>query len=143
MPHLLFVCTGNICRSPMAEYLARDRLGGGVVTFASAGTAALPERPASEATRRVMREVGIDMSAHRSRDVWRLTESADLVYALAATHYEDLKTRWRTVPVHMLDPDGRSIADPYGLSMSSYRRARVQIDDAISRRLEEWNRLAP
>ena len=86
VPHLLFVCTGNLCRSPMAEYLARDRLADDTVTFASAGTAAMPGRPASEATVRVMREIGIDVSAHRSRDVWELADTADFVYALTTAH---------------------------------------------------------
>jgi protein-tyrosine-phosphatase len=122
----------------MAEYLARDRLADDTVTFASAGTAAVPGRPASDATVRVMREIGIDVSAHRSRDVWEFADTADLVYALTTAHYVDLESRWPTVRIEVLDPYGRSIADPYGLSMSSYRRARVEIEDAISRRLEEW-----
>jgi protein-tyrosine-phosphatase len=126
----------------MAEYLARDRLADDTVTFASAGTAALAGRPASEATVRVMREIGIDVSAHRSRDVWELADTADFVYALTTAHYADLESRWPTVRIEVLDPDGRSIADPCGLSMSSYRRARVEIEDAVSRRLEEWTGLA-
>ena len=126
----------------MAEYLARDRLADDTITFASAGTAAMPGRPASDATVRVMREIGIDVSAHRSRKVWELADTTDLVYALTTAHHAELESRWPTARIEVLDPDGRSIADPYGLSMSSYRRARVEIEDAISRRLEEWTGLA-
>jgi protein-tyrosine phosphatase len=127
----------------MAEYLARDLLGEGDLTFGSAGTATQPGHPPSEATAQVMSELGIDVSAHRSSSVWETGGAADLIYALSAEHREALASRWPAAAsrIHMLDPANRSIADPYGRSMSSYRRARDAIVDAISARLSEWRPL--
>ena len=128
----------------MAEYLARDRLPGGMITFASAGTATVPGHPASGSTIRVMREVGIDVSAHRSTAIWDLGVDADFVYALSAEHYRDLIARWPDAAdrIEMLAPDGRSIADPFGRSLTSYRRARDEIAAAIEHHRSRWVRLA-
>ncbi|MFH1150297.1 MAG: hypothetical protein V1748_07475 [Actinomycetota bacterium] len=92
---LLFVCTGNICRSPMAEGLARHWMerehpeSASEVTVASAGVSALVgEGPAAEATT-VMASRGIDIEAHRARDAERrMLEESSLVLTM-----EDRQTR--------------------------------------------------
>ncbi len=66
---VLFLCSGNTCRSPLAEHLARRRLSGGRVVFASAGLSAAPGEPASEGSLLVAAELGLDLSRHRSRPV--------------------------------------------------------------------------
>jgi len=71
---IVFVCTGNICRSPMAEHLFRYRLKEAGVeeppAVTSAGVAAVPGRPASPPAVQVLREAGIDtLEAHRARAV--------------------------------------------------------------------------
>lgn len=66
-PFILFVCSGNTCRSPMAEALIRHRLGASAVGAGSAGLAALEGCRASAMAREVMLEIGVDISAHRSR----------------------------------------------------------------------------
>ncbi|MGJ0117893.1 low molecular weight phosphotyrosine protein phosphatase [Williamsia sp. MIQD14] len=87
---ILFVCTGNICRSPMAQYFLADRVrGGGVeVSVGSAGTAALTDHPMHVQTERVLRERGIDSTDEfRARYLTAdLVAGADLVIGLSREH---------------------------------------------------------
>ncbi|MBP6133345.1 MAG: low molecular weight phosphotyrosine protein phosphatase, partial [Thauera sp.] len=68
---ILTLCTGNICRSPLAEFLLRDRLAarGRAATVASAGIGALVGHPADETTQRVALRHGIDLSPHVARQL--------------------------------------------------------------------------
>jgi protein-tyrosine phosphatase len=69
---VLFVCVGNICRSPMAAALLAHRFsvrGGGAASVESAGVAALVGRPADSLAVDLLRERGIDLSAHRARQL--------------------------------------------------------------------------
>jgi protein-tyrosine phosphatase len=90
---VLFVCTANQCRSAMAEAIAVDELGklagtaGTGLQFGSAGTQALAGSPATNGTITVLRERGIDLARHRSRELdARVLAGADLVLAMGAEH---------------------------------------------------------
>ena len=86
--HVLFLCTGNICRSPMAEYLTRAKVGasGADVVTSSAGLALQGEQPTDHAVS-VMADRGIDMTPHRSRKVTpEILGDADLVLGMTARH---------------------------------------------------------
>ena len=87
VPILLFVCTGNICRSPMAEAVARRELeGSGGVTVISAGLLSAGRRPPAETTK-VMGQLGLDVSAHRSRRLGdALAPLPDVILAMAREH---------------------------------------------------------
>lgn len=93
MEHVLFVCTGNLCRSPIAEAVLRARLGQrgvGDVVVSSAGTLGFSSTATPDAAR-VASELGGDLSEHRARRLDAgLVESADLVVAMTADHVIDV-----------------------------------------------------
>src|SRR2546425_7016893 len=90
MKQILLVCTGNICRSPLAAALVTRALGeGGVegIDVSSAGTGAWDGAPASEGAYLVGLERGLDLSGHRARLLTReLVEAADLILTMARHH---------------------------------------------------------
>ncbi len=141
---LLFVCTGNICRSPMAEGLLRHHVearGCRDVEVESAGTWAQAGAPASSGAQDVMRDAGIDISRHRSTPLeTHHLESADLVIVMTSVHMQEVmdlepaaapKT-FRTKEFVELQP-GRSDG-PLGSIMRSRRpepRRSLDVDDPI------------
>lgn len=95
MKKILFVCTGNTCRSPMAEHIARrllERKGlKGEIAVASAGLAALPGAPASAEARDVLAGMGIDLSRHQAVQLNRKqVEEADLIFTMTASQKRQL-----------------------------------------------------
>ncbi len=146
---VLLVCSGNTCRSPMAEALLRkmwaDRLGvkpqelldhGGFVT--SAGLGALAGLRASEEALELLSERGLDLAHHRSRPLrLELVRGADLVLTMTDHHRRavisgapDAEGR-----IELLDPDGADVPDPIGRGMDDYRACLRAIERALERRV--------
>jgi protein-tyrosine phosphatase len=127
---VLFVCTGNTCRSPLAAIALRAELGDDAahVEVSSAGTAAVPGQPASEGTQRVAAAEGFDLSMHRARAVTaELAGAADFVFVMSEAHRAALLALG--VPsqqVHVLSewPEpgepGLPVFDPFGASFEAY-----------------------
>ncbi len=150
---IAFCCTGNTCRSPMAEGLAQrliaDRLGvegdglgrfgfslGSMGAYASSGS------PASGHALEVLAAEGLDLSGHRSSPATAaVVSAADRVYCMTRSHVEALRL---TVPpgqdgsIALLAPDGLDIPDPIGGSLEDYRRCADRIRRCLEQRLEEW-----
>jgi protein-tyrosine-phosphatase len=136
---VVFVCTGNICRSPMAEGFARAVAGG--VEFSSGGTHAVVGHEATPAAQRVMAEVGIDVSEHRARLVHdALVPLPDAVYAMTLRQVDTVLANHRALAgrIELLDPTGSEVEDPYGADESRYRAVRDQIRRAIGERAGAW-----
>jgi protein-tyrosine phosphatase len=94
MTSILVVCTGNICRSPIAEWMLRDalssRFGESAPTVSSAGTSGLEGSSAMPEAVAAARERGIDIAAHRARRLAHVPADADLVIAMAGEHRDIL-----------------------------------------------------
>lgn len=142
MARILFVCTGNTCRSALAEGIARARLGPeSGIAFESAGLDALDEAPATPHALAVAAEAGADLDAHRARQATReMVERADCVYVMTRSQAEALARMGSPGGdrVALLDPAGEDIPDPYGQDLDAYRRARDHIRAAVEARLGEW-----
>lgn len=91
--HIMFVCTGNICRSPMGELLLTRYLAGTTVQVSSAGTRGLPMHHIDPSSGRLMDSVGIESSGFRSRRLTRrMAESADLILCFEKEQRKDIVT---------------------------------------------------
>lgn len=141
--HLLFVCTGNTCRSPMAEVIARAiaakrHLPG--VTVTSAGVAADAISGASEGSLLVAMEHGLDLSRHRSRQLSsHMIEQSDLILTMSPSHLlavDGLGGRGKTHLLSEFATRGeisRAVGDPIGGEISVYRSTFDELHALISR----------
>jgi protein-tyrosine phosphatase len=140
--HIVFVCTGNTCRSPTAEALLREALaarGIDQVTVASAGTGAWDGAPASEGAYLVGLEHGLDLSEHRARLLTRdIVKSADLILAMSGHHLARVAELGGADKVHLLgeyavrEPGRGEVNDPFGADLDSYRSTFEELQELIS-----------
>lgn len=148
---VLFVCTGNTCRSPLAEGLAKkvlaDRLGckvdelpGRGYWLLSAGVAASPDSPASEESVAVATEFGADLGEHRSRPVNpQLLAAADEIIAMTRGHAHALLTRYPGAgPEPRLLCGDADLDDPIGAGLDVYRDCARTIRSQLEQFLPEW-----
>lgn len=131
MSRVLVVCTGNTCRSPLAEALLRRALeetGRTDIAVASAGTGAWDGAPASEGSYLVALEHGLDLSAHRARLLTlAMVEESQLILAMSRTHLARVRELGGAGRAHLLGEYGGftgprgEIDDPFGGDLDEYR----------------------
>lgn len=151
MPHLVFVCTGNTCRSPMAEILFKKM----VKKFdlneewqvSSAGIAAFPGQTISREAARVLKEEGFDQIEHSSRQLSEtIISKADLILTMTDHHKQTIVDKYPeegkkvyTLKEFVETENGINVSDPFGYSETVYRQVRDEIKEHIKALLGRLN----
>jgi protein-tyrosine-phosphatase len=149
--NLVFVCTGNTCRSPLAEALARrelERRGWRHVEVVSAGLAAEDGYPASRNAVAVGERHGLDLAGHRSRALTpEMVDWADLVLAMSPSHVYALERGGAGDKVALLgdfaaggEGGGFPVRDPFGGDEEAYEATLRELEPLVS---AVFDRLAP
>jgi tRNA threonylcarbamoyl adenosine modification protein (Sua5/YciO/YrdC/YwlC family) len=148
---VLVVCTGNTCRSPMAEVLLKKRLADklgctvdelenrGVIVM-SAGIAAMAGGRAAKEAISAMGERGLELARHESQPLTeRLVRYADLVLSMTRGHREAILTQWPDAAgrIELVSRDRTDIADPIGGPAEQYRACAVQIDEQLAKWVDD------
>jgi protein-tyrosine phosphatase len=138
--NVLFVCIGNICRSPMAEALFAQAMPGRMVC--SAGLSALVGEGADPVAVELMRERGLDISGHRAQQLasWMVRE-ADLILTMDHAQTRFIEQTWMSAlgKVKRL-PGASDIPDPYRQGRRAFRHALTLIEDGVEELLVDLAR---
>lgn len=153
---IIFVCTGNTCRSPIAEYILRDMIENSEQMeednwkILSAGISAIKGVKASDKTEQVMNELNLDLSDHLSRSIETIEfKKSDLILTMSRKHsrflildHPNLADNIFTLKEFAENQAGKDIEDPFGLSLTVYRDTRDEIKlelEKILQKLKDFN----
>ncbi|WP_394186267.1 low molecular weight protein-tyrosine-phosphatase [Pseudoalteromonas tetraodonis] len=134
---VLVVCAGNICRSPTAEYVLKQKLEGKNISVSSAGLTALEGKPADATARQVALVNGVNMDAHQGRQLTStLVAQNSVILVMEQRHINDLCARYPQArgKTFLLGKwiDNTEIPDPYRQSQEAFEHVYTLIDSACS-----------
>ncbi len=142
--HILVVCTGNVCRSPMGQGLLAHALSAQPeplrsLKVISAGVAARTGDPVSENSVTALKKVGIDIRHFRSQGLTqKMLDDALVVFGMTESHRSIIQSRARPVPEHLYlfreflpPPAAKEIGDPYGGPLKLYESSRDEMVEAV------------
>ena len=141
---MVFICTANVCRSPMAEKLFEDALAKSStkkkIHVLSAGLTAANGDKASENSCEAVKEIGLDLTDHRSSAVTRTTlQNASAIFCMTESHRVLIHMYFELpddAPVYLMrefieDTEDKELPDPFGQSLEVYRHCRDKMMEAL------------
>jgi protein-tyrosine phosphatase len=147
--NVMFVCTGNTCRSPMAEYALRsllDRQRPGRTRVWSAGIAAADGFPATQYAQEAARIWNLDLSRHASQMLSpALIAQADLILCMSTQHHREVTRLDKSAATRTCllknfpdtNPVGETVEDPIGMSLQRYNETFLEIGEYLGQHLPE------
>ena len=130
---VLFVCTGNTCRSPMAAALFLKLF---PESSSDSAGISLAGMPAAENAVIAIKEIGMDISSHRSKSVSaELVENADLIVCMSQSHKAILETSGvDSAKIYVID-----VSDPFGGDLKMYQKCRDEITQKLEKMMEKYD----